>query len=305
MGKLPDWIGNFPFPPDKKKPIVITRSQTKQFIYPDKPENSDFNWNYASTDKFFIAQYQLSPGVKFMPADVHTGDEVYYVVEGTLTMFNPETGEVHQVEKNECFFIPLGGWHQGYNFTNKQTRIFLIIAPKIWPPKGLPEDGYPGEAKIFSFNRQPTPNPKTKRVVLHEGPRSPDLIGRWPIAGPQARKEPVNSMLISEKDKLSVIWGEKYPVLLKFLVSNDLVHMAEFFLPAGGLSPRCSEAHSHQGDEAVYVCEGDLCVFFPETKDALEVRPQEVVFIPQGVKHQYINYSDQLVKAVKAVAPGL
>jgi hypothetical protein len=34
MGKLPDWIGNFPFPPDKKKPIVITRSQTKQFIYP-------------------------------------------------------------------------------------------------------------------------------------------------------------------------------------------------------------------------------------------------------------------------------
>jgi len=49
----------------------------------------------------------------------------------------------------------------------------------------------------------------------------------------------------------------------------------------------------------------DLCVFFPETKEALEVRPQEVVFIPQGVKHQYINYSDQLVKAVKAVAPGL
>ncbi len=192
MGKLPDWIGNFPFPADKKKPIVITRSQTKQFIYPDKPENSDYNWNYASTDKFFIAQYQLSPGVKFMP-----------------------------------------------------------------------------------------------------------------IAGPQARKEPVNSMLISEKDKLAVIWGEEYPVLLKFLVSNDLVHMAEFFLPAGGLSPRCSEAHSHQGDEATYVCEGDLVVFFPDTNDAMEVRPQEVIFIPEGVNHQYINYSDQVVKAVKAVAPGL
>jgi len=87
--------------------------------------------------------------------------------------------------------------------------------------------------------------------------------------------------------------------------SNDLVHMAEFFLPAGGLSPRCSEAHSHQGDEATYVCEGDLCVFSPDSKEALEVRPQEVVFIPQGVKHQYINYSDQVVKAVKAVAPGL
>ena len=95
------------------------------------------------------------------------------------------------------------------------------------------------------------------------------------------------------------------PVLLNFLVSNDLVHMAEFFLPSGGLSPRCSEAHSHQGDEATYVCEGDLCVFFPDTKEALEVRPQEVVFIPEGVKHQYINYSDQVAKAVKAVAPRL
>ena len=101
-----------------------------------------------------------------------------------------------------------------------------------------------------------------------------------------------------------MIWGEEYSVLLKFLVSNDLVHMAELFIPAGGLSPRCSEAHSHLGDEAVYVCQGDLCVFFPDTKDALEVRPEEVIFIPQGVKHQYINYSDQVVKAVKAVAPG-
>ncbi|MDJ0819942.1 MAG: cupin domain-containing protein [Desulfobacterales bacterium] len=305
MGQLPDWIGNFPFPPDKKKPIVITRSRTKQFIYPDKPENSDFNWNYASTDCFFIAQYQLSPGVQFLPADVHTGDEVYYVVEGTLTMLNPETGEVHQVEENEGFLIPLGGWHQGFNFTNKQTRMFLIIAPTIWPPKGLPEEGFPGDTKIFSFNSQPNPNPKTQPVRIPGDPKTPDLIGRWPIPGSQARKKPVNSMLISEKDKLQVIWGREHPVLLKFLVSNDLVHMAELYIPAGGLSPRSSEAHAHQGDEATYVCEGDLCVFFPDTKEAMEVRPEEVIYIPQGVKHQYINYSDQVVKAVKAVAPCL
>ena len=117
---------------------VITRSQTKQFIYPDKPENSDYNWNYASTDKFFIAQYQLSPGVKFMPADVHTGDEVYYVVEGTLTMLNTETGKVKQGEENECLFIPLGGGQQGYNFTNNQTRILLNLSTTIWPPMALP-----------------------------------------------------------------------------------------------------------------------------------------------------------------------
>ena len=54
VGKLPDWIGNNPFPPDKKKPIVITRSQTKQFIYPDKPENSDYNWNYAKIGRAHV-----------------------------------------------------------------------------------------------------------------------------------------------------------------------------------------------------------------------------------------------------------
>ena len=58
---------------------------------------------------------------------------------------------------------------------------------------------------------------KAKSVPLHEGPRSPDLIGRWPIAGPLAGKEPVNSMLIAEKDKLGAARKAELVAQLKAL----------------------------------------------------------------------------------------
>lgn len=151
MSKLPDFVGNFPMAPQDKRPIVITRDKAKQYIYPDKAEGSDFNWAYASTDRTFVGIYQLSPGARFFPADVHAGDEVYYILEGTLTVHNPETGEVHEVHQNEGYFIPEGGWHQAYNFTREIVRVFILIAPKIWPPEGLPEKGYQSKANYFYF----------------------------------------------------------------------------------------------------------------------------------------------------------
>ncbi len=151
MSKLPDFVGKYPLPPSEKKPVVITKARAKQYIYPDKAEGSDFNWAFASTDKTFVGIYQLSPGARFFPADVHAGDEVYYILNGTLTVVNPETGEVHEVHENEGYFIPEGGWHQAFNFTQGKVRILILIAPKIWPPEGLPEKGYPGKARFFEF----------------------------------------------------------------------------------------------------------------------------------------------------------
>jgi gentisate 1,2-dioxygenase len=305
MSRLPDWIGNYPMAPDHKEPVVMNRSQAKQFIYPDKPEHSDFNWAFVSTDRAFVAMYQLNPGVCFKPADVHAGDEVYYVLEGTLTMLNPETGHVSEINPNEGYLIPEGGWHQGYNFTNKKVRIFLIIAPKIWPPQGLPEEGFPGKTKFFSFGPQAKPDQKPVLDKIQIESKNVDMIGRWPIEGVKSRKKPVSNIHITENEKLPVIWGEDNPVLMKFLVSNDRVHMAEIHMPCGGLSPRFSDSHQHDGDEAIYVHTGALSVFLPETKEAFEVKQEEVMFIPKGILHQYINYSDEVMKAIKTIAPDL
>lgn len=132
-----------------------------------------------------------------------------------------------------------------------------------------------------------------------------DLLGKWPVDGKESRKKPVHSLLVPNGGMLPVLWSEKNPVLLRFVVSNDHVHLAEMFLPTGGISPRYSEPHKHAGDEVVFICKGSLCVFLPETKEAFEVKEEEAMLIPEGTLHQYINYTDDSVKALITLAPGL
>ena len=139
MNQLPDFFGRFPFPPDRKRPAMVRRQDMRTFIYPlTSRDHSDLNWVLASTDKVFSAMYQIPPGGKFEPADIHDGDEPYYILEGTLTMRNPDTGQVVVVGQGEALFIPKGAWHQGYNFTDKDLKILVMIAPQIWGKDGPP-----------------------------------------------------------------------------------------------------------------------------------------------------------------------
>ena len=149
MSKAPEWFGRIPFEPTKKRPIVLRKESFPTFIYPlTDLRNSDLNWLIASTDKLFCAIYQIPPGGTFDPPDVHAGDEPYYILQGTLTMLNPETGQVARVSKAEALLIPQGGWHKGYNFENDLLRILVMIAPKIWPEEGAP-DSFPGEVRLY------------------------------------------------------------------------------------------------------------------------------------------------------------
>ena len=64
--------------------------------------------------------------------DYHPGDEIYIVLEGTLTMFNTEAGQVVQVHEGECLLMPEGAYHSGFNFEQKKVRTMSFIAPKIF-----------------------------------------------------------------------------------------------------------------------------------------------------------------------------
>ncbi len=140
MSKVPEFFGNFPFPPDAKKPTVVRKGEMRPFVYPlDSRTNSDLNWLIASTDKIFSAIYQIPPGGTFDPPDIHEGDEPYYILKGKLTMANPETQQVVQVGEGEALLIPKGAWHKGYNFESTELTILVMIAPRIWGPGGPPK----------------------------------------------------------------------------------------------------------------------------------------------------------------------
>lgn len=130
---------NFPQPPGERRPTHMTRDKLKLFVYTAEfPESSDLNYLIASTNDMTVGEYRLAPGSTFDPVDVHAGDEIYYVLEGTVTMFNPELGQTVEVHEGESIIMPMAAPHKAYNFTNESVLILYVIAPKIWDENGPP-----------------------------------------------------------------------------------------------------------------------------------------------------------------------
>ena len=298
-------FGNHPFPPDKKRPIHIRGDLIKHFIYPDeRPHFSDINYLYVSTDRLTVGTWQLGPGGTYDPPDLHAGDEVYYVLDGVLIEHNPVLGEFIQVKKGEALLLPQGGYHKGYNFEQGIMRILYVIAPKIWLDQEPPMDFAGENMKMYKgLHNSKMPNyPPIPQWGIHG---TTDDIGRWPVPGPECRKKPILFYHITEEKKLLNVHGTKYPMIIKFFVSNDICHMGEFILAAGGVGSRASEPDSYKGDCVLNVEIGPITVFLPDTKEAFDVQEEEAMFIPEGTTYQMINYTNHMVKAIFSIAPGL
>jgi mannose-6-phosphate isomerase-like protein (cupin superfamily) len=147
--KIPSWMGNLPFPPDKKKPKVIRKEDVVNTVYGkgDKPIKVTV---VADTNRLYFSDYSIKPGGWFEPPDIHAGDEVYYCLEGEATMFDPVHGDTFVLREGDGFLIPKGTWHVGYNFGDKPFRLLTIIAPKAWADLNVNFEGrqafYKGEA---------------------------------------------------------------------------------------------------------------------------------------------------------------
>lgn len=154
MGKTPDYFCNFPFKRGEKRPKHIKQDDMKMFIYTEEyPESSDLNFLIASTENVTVGKYQLAPGNTFDPVDVHAGDEVYYVLRGTVTMFNPELGQTVEVHAGESILMPREAPHKAYNFTNDDALILFAIAPRIWDENGPPLD-YAEKFKLYKHEER-------------------------------------------------------------------------------------------------------------------------------------------------------
>lgn len=305
MAESVEIFGNHPFPPDSKRPIHIKGDLIRHFIYPaERPHFSDLNYLYVSTDKLTVGTWQLGPGGTYDPPDLHAGDEVYYVLDGVLTEHNPVLGEFMQVRKGEALLLPMHGYHKGHNFEQDIMRILYVIAPKIWETQMPPMDFSAGKMKQYKgkHNAKLSAHPQIGSWYAHG---TTDDIGRWPIPGPQCRKEPVLFYHITEEKKLVNVHGTQYPMLIKFFVSNDLLHMGEFILPGGGTGSRASEPDSHRGDAVLFVEEGPVTFFLTATQEAFNVQEEEAMFIPEGVSYQMINYTAHRNKVIFSIAPGL
>lgn len=136
-----------------------------------------------------------------------------------------------------------------------------------------------------------------------------DLLGRYPVPGEEARK---NKRLIHiPPDKmLKLIHGKENHILVSFFVSNDFVHFGKIQVPKGIYS----DPETHRGDEVLFILKGKLTVQVYEEEDgedtsvlheSYEILPEEQFLIPEGMKHRYLNFSNEVVEAVFGIAPEL
>ena len=298
-------FGNYPFPPDQKRPYHIKGDAIKPYIAPaDNIYQSDLNMLYASSDKLSVGIFQLAPGSSYDPADVHEGDEAYYILDGILTIQNPVTGECVQIRKGEGLLMPMYGYHKGYNFEQSEARILFAIAPKVQPGNVTPVDFSNGRMKQYkgSYNSSfPYISPQNQN--LPHG--TIDLIGNWPVSGPESRKDPIMFYHIPDSKKLISVHGTKHPMLIKFIVSNDLIHMGEFILPSGGSACRASEPDSHKGDCVLYVETGTAAIYLTASQETFNVKPGEAFFLPENTEYQIFNYTGNTVKLIFSISPEL
>ena len=271
------------------------------YIYPT-PETpvvgmnySDISYVYLSTEEITMTTYDVSPGGRFEPADYHAGDEVYIVLEGTLTMLNTVSGQVVNVHEGEGLLMPTGGIHVGYNFTQTKTRTMAVLAPKIFADQEFPTD------TVGTYNvMNPRGEKQFEKFAKYPGTNYMGNIGdlgAWPVDGPSAREYPQMFHYIPEEKKLLVINGQDDPLLMKFIVSNDFLNVAEVVIPAGGIGARKSAPCKHKGDAVYYIHEGTLSVFMTETRETYQIQGKEALFIPKNTEYQLFNYDTNLVTA--------
>ncbi len=298
-----DLFGKYPFPTDNKKPLAIKKEMTIPYIAPpDNIYKSDINHLFFSTGHLTVGMFELAPGSCYDSADIHEGDECYYVLQGTLTVHNPQTGECACIKPSDSMLVPMYGYHKGYNFGQDVMRVLFAIAPKV--PAG--------NKKIIDYAKEPMrmfksgiPMPELSGLSEWNVHPTIDCLGQWPVAGKQARKAPVLLYSIPDHKKLISVYGAQHPMLVKFFVSNDLFHMGEFYLPSGSESCRASEPLTHGSDCGLYIKQGPVAVYLIQSGETFLMEDGEVMFLPANTEYQLLNYTDHGVHMIFSIGDTL
>ena len=292
--QTPKWLGNIPFPPGQKEPCILSRENAKVIFYGSGKEKICVTI-YCSTDRVLLSEWEVPPGQSFQPADIHSGDETYYILEGVLTEADHTTGQVIEVKQGELIHIPARTWHNAYNFTDKKLHLLNPAEGGMWAGDDLEQ---------VSESKQ-----STIRYKGHKDESVHDIVGgSWPREIPGNHDEH-KMRRIAPEESLLLMHGIENETKFRFFLSNERLHVGSFTLCPG----KFSDKEVHGGDEALSVLKGSLQIALPQEhereeavmRDAIQVREGQCFFIPEGTMHQYFNLSSEMCEVLFVVSPTL
>jgi quercetin dioxygenase-like cupin family protein len=268
-------------------PTHIRYENVARHLWGDETAGNVADWIYVSNGKIHQIVFGLPVGGAFRHSDsyrtIFAADEIYFVVNSTLVLANPETGEVQRARPGEAIFFRRDTWHHGFNYGSEPLRVLEFFAP---PP-------LQGTSGAYA---------RTKPNLTELKYAQNDLLGNWnPLDVSKKRLYDATLHLIRADEVLWRLEGKQSQILVAILVSTEHLTVGRIDLLPG----QTSEPQCHGGDESLYVLEGTLNVHLPgfDGPSWFELNAGDGFYVPEGVAHAYYNISDQPARLVFGVAP--
>ena len=119
--------------PTFDRPTLIRHRDATRHVWGDDEAGHVADLIYASTGGIHLLVFELPPGGAFLHSPEHRtvfgADEVLHVLEGTMVLANPETGEVHRVPQGGRVYFGPDTWHHAFAHGGTPLRVLEIFAP--------------------------------------------------------------------------------------------------------------------------------------------------------------------------------
>jgi mannose-6-phosphate isomerase-like protein (cupin superfamily) len=276
-------LGYKPSPrPTFDRPTALPFAGVTRHIWGDPEAGLVDDWIYVSTDLLHAIVFGMEPGGCFRHSeDVRTvfgADEVLHVLQGTLVLANPETGEVVHAEPGESVFFRKDTWHHGFSFGAEPVRVLEFFAP----PPSTGTSGPYAKTRLYL--------PRERWSYGDDG-----ALGALPGA---ARADGPTLRLVRLADRVHRLERD---ALVGLVASTEHLTVATVRLLPGG----SSETVAREGDVLVFVERGSLTVratWAGETEE-FALGEWDAAYLPLGSTYSLEGAGSEPVDAVLGVAP--
>lgn len=264
--------------PTFDRPTAIHGAAATRHIWGDAGSGEVADRIYASTERIHALVFCLPRGGSFRHSrefrTVFGADEVLHVLSGTMVAANPETGEVHRVERGGRLMFGPGTWHHAFAHGDEALEVLELFAP---PPSTGTSGAYA----------------RTRPYLEESLYADDDALGATPGDSPAGTMR-----VLSPSD---TIWRRDLGVLTGIVASTEHLTVVTHELNAG----ETAAVHAHAGDELLYVLAGTLWVraWHGEAAHVFELEPGDACYVPMGDRHEYRNLGSGLAEAIAGIAP--
>ena len=268
-------MGYKPSPrPTFDAPTLIRADDAVCHVWGDEEAGFVDDWIYVSSERIHTIIFGLPVAGAFRHSEsfrtVFAADELLYVLQGTLVLANPETGELVRAEAGESVFFRRDTWHHGFSYGRDELRVLEFFAP---PPST-------GSSGPYARTRPYIDNTRYAREQHIGG-----VVG--------AAETPSLQVLRAD----DATWRLDRGVLVGLLASTEHLTVGTLRILPG----QTSIEESHEGDELVYMLSGSMSVQIDGVSSILT--PGDAFYVPAGVPHSYAAAGSTIGDAIFGVAP--